>query len=396
MSPFEPQTVGAWALPTIFWSSAATVAYAYVGYPLLVRGLSAAFGRDREPPAIRRSDLPRAALVIAAHNEEAVIEERIRNALELDYPADLLEIVIASDGSDDATVARCHGFGERVRVLDYRSRRGKSATLNAALAEVDAEIVILSDANTMMGREALLRLVRWFADPEVGVVCGRLVLREAGSGRNADGAYWRYETFLKRCEGKLGGLLGANGAIYAMRRELVRPLPAGTVVDDFVLPLLAKIASDCRIEYDVDAVAHEETAPSVHGEFRRRTRIGVGGFQALWILRALLNPGRGWTSFTFWSHKVLRWFCPFAMLAALLASAALAGQEPYRSALVLQGAFYVVSALVASLPGEWRWVRRLRILPMFVWMNVALLLGFLRFLRGGHSGVWKRTARTQE
>lgn len=384
------------ALTGLFWASTATVAYAYAAYPLLVRGLARAFGHDDVAPPIDRTRLPRVALVIAAHNEAAVIDERIRNALELDYPADLLEIVIASDGSDDGTVEACRPHEPRVRILDFRRRRGKAATLNAAFEEVDAGIVVLSDANTMMGRESLLRLVRWFADPDVGVVCGRLVLRELGGGRNADGAYWRFETFLKRCEGRLGGLLGANGAIYAMRRELVAPLPRGTVVDDFVLPLLAKIASDCRIVYDQDALAFEETAPTVGCEFRRRARIGVGGFQALWILRRLLNPLRGWTAFTFWSHKVLRWICPFCMLIALGTSAALAAGEPYRTAFVLQVAFYLAAALVASLPVGWRLTRRLRILPMFVWMNVALLIGFVRFVRGGHGGIWKRTARLQD
>jgi cellulose synthase/poly-beta-1,6-N-acetylglucosamine synthase-like glycosyltransferase len=380
-------------MPMVFWGSVSAVVYAYAAYPALVYGLSRAVGEESIPPAIDRSRLPRVALLIAAHNERSVIDERIRNAFELDYPSDRLDIVVASDGSNDGTVDLCRNHQPRVRVLDFPIRRGKSATLNAALETIDAEIVVLSDANTMMGREALVRLVRWFERPEVGAVCGRLVLREFGSGRNADGAYWRYETFLKRCEGRLGGLLGANGAIYAIRRSLVQPLPAGTVVDDFVLPLLAKIVSDCTIVYDPEAMAFEETAPSVGGEFRRRARIGVGGFQALWILRRLLNPLRGWTSFTFWSHKVLRWLCPFCMLAALCSSAALAGQPLYAAALLFQVLLYSTAGLAAALPASWQLTRKLRILPMFVWMNVALLVGFFRFLRGGHGGVWKRTAR---
>ena len=389
---------------TAFWTSAAAAVYAYAGYPLAVYGLSRVAGGEPSPPRTDRLRLPRVALLIAAHNEAAVIDERLRNALAIDYPAELLYIVVASDGSDDATVGIARAHEPRVRVLDFRQRRGKAGVLNAALESIDAEVVVFSDANTMMGSEALLRLVRWFADPSVGAVCGRLVLHEPHRGRNADGAYWRYETFLKRCEGRLGGLLGANGAIYAMRRSLIAPLPRGTVVDDFVLPLLAKIRARglrgperrCRIVYDADAIAYEETAPDVSGEFRRRARIGVGGFQALWILRSLLNPLHGWTSFTFWSHKVLRWLCPFCMVLCLLSSAALAGSEPYRSAFALQVAFYLAAALAAAMPVRWRLARRLRILPMFVWMNVALLLGFVKFLRGGHGGVWKRTARLQD
>jgi cellulose synthase/poly-beta-1,6-N-acetylglucosamine synthase-like glycosyltransferase len=388
------------ALPWVFWGSSLAVAYAYAGYPVAIGTLAAILGTDRRPPTVDHERLPRVTLIIAAHNEASVIAERLGNALELNYPTDRLEIIVASDGSDDGTVEICSAFAPRVRTLAFETRRGKAGALNAALREVanhgDDTIVVFSDANTMMERDSLLRLVRWFAEPDVGVVCGRLILEEATSGRNADGAYWRYETFLKRCEGRLGGLLGANGAIYAMRRSLVTPLPLGTVVDDFVLPLLAKIASDCRIIYDSEAIAFEETAPSVGGEFRRRARIGVGGFQALWILRRLLNPLRGWTAFTFWSHKVLRWLCPFCMVAALASSAALAADEPYRTAFLVQVLFYGTACMLAALPERWWLTRRMRIVPMFVWMNAALLVGFVRFVRGGHRGVWKRTARVSE
>jgi cellulose synthase/poly-beta-1,6-N-acetylglucosamine synthase-like glycosyltransferase len=282
-----------------------------------------------------------------------------------------------------------------VRVLDRAERRGKAATLNEALATVDAEIVVLSDANTMFERDAIRRLVDRLADSSVGVACGRLVLRDAQTGRNVDGLYWRYETFLKRCEGRLGGLLGANGAIYAIRRELIVPLPAGTVVDDFALPLLARIRSGCRIAFVDDAIAHEETAPSIGGEFRRRARIGVGGFQSLWMLRALLLPTQGWTAFAFWSHKVLRWITPFLLAAALLSAAALAhASSAAQAALVAQLALYGVALLGAVAPRGWPASRVLRVATMFVCMNAALALGFLRWARGADTGVWRRTART--
>src|SRR5712671_4907955 len=221
----------------VFWCSVAGVLYAYAGYPAVIWACSRVFGVDEAPQNTAASGFPRVALLIAAYNEAPVIEGRIRNALTLDYPRDRLTVVIASDGSDDGTPDICRRFGERVQTFEFPSRRGKAATLNDTVAQLDAEIVVFSDANTSMEPSSLRHLARWFANPVVGAVCGRLILTDPLTGRNADSLYWRYETFLKRCEGRVGGLLGANGAIYAVRRGLYSPLPPGTMVDDFVIPL---------------------------------------------------------------------------------------------------------------------------------------------------------------
>src|SRR5205823_14619527 len=148
--------------------------------------------------------------------------------------------------------------GRGIRLLDYSERQGKAAVLNSAFAELSGEIVLLSDANTQTDPAALRKIVRWFRQPAVGVVCGRLVLTDPRTGRNVDSLYWRYETFLKRCEGRLGALLGANGGIYAIRKAFFTPIPAGTVLDDFIIPLLAKLRTGCTILYDDEAVAQEE------------------------------------------------------------------------------------------------------------------------------------------
>jgi cellulose synthase/poly-beta-1,6-N-acetylglucosamine synthase-like glycosyltransferase len=377
-----------------FWCSIAGVAYAYLGYPAVIYVLSRTFGRAPVPPVNAEDELPRVALLIAAHNEATVIEQRIRNILALEYPTARLQIVIASDGSDDGTVEICRGFEPRVRVLAFPERRGKAATLNASLPHLDGEIAVLSDANTSMDTGALRALVRWFVDPGIGAVCGRLILSDSPGGRNADGTYWRYETFLKRCEDRLGGPLGANGAIYAIRRSLLVPLAPNTIIDDFVIPLAAKIKGHCRIIYDAQAIAHEETPHDLRSEFRRRTRIGIGGFQALGVLWPLLFPSHGWTAFAFWSHKVLRWICPFLMVAALLGALALAGYPVYRIALIGQCVFYALSSLVALVPSLGWVFRPLRIFPMFAGMNLALMMGCFGWLRGRQTGVWSRTPRS--
>jgi cellulose synthase/poly-beta-1,6-N-acetylglucosamine synthase-like glycosyltransferase len=381
----------------LFWICVACVVYVYAIYPPLIWLISRLLGRSPARPRLNDAELPALSLLIAAHNEESVIAGRIENALSLDYPTEKLEIVIASDGSRDATaeiVRRYRGRG--VRLLDYTEQRGKSATLNAAIPQLRGEIVLLSDANTHLSPMSARQMAAWFADERVGVVCGRLRLIDAQSGRNVDGIYWKYETFLKRCEARLGALLGSNGAVYAIRRRLCDPLPAGTIVDDFVLPLQAKLRHDCTIVYDHEATAREESAPDLAGEFRRRCRIGTGGVQAMGMLWRLLDPRRGWVAFSFLSHKVLRWGCPFFMLAAVLLNILLIGQPLYAALLGGQLAFYLIALLGAVAPVHLRLFRATRLATMFVSMNAALLIGWLRALRGESSGIWQRTARAAE
>jgi cellulose synthase/poly-beta-1,6-N-acetylglucosamine synthase-like glycosyltransferase len=355
------------------------------------------FGRQVQPPTIADEDLPTLSVLIAAYNEEAVIEERVQNALLMDYPKDKLEIVVASDGSSDATPAIVARYADRgVCLLHCPERRGKAATLNSAVSKLTGEIVLLSDANTHTDRDAGRQLVRWFQDSQVGVVCGRLVLTDPETGKNADSLYWQYETFLKRCEGRLGALLGSNGAIYAIRRELFTPIPPDTLVDDLMIPLQAKLQTGCAIIYESAAIAREETAPDVRAEFHRRSRIGAGGFQSIQRLWPLLNPRRGWIAFTFFFHKILRWLCPFFMLG-MLATNVILCQEPFYLALLFaQFGFYLLSMLAVFVPAQFRSLKPLRLTTMFTSMNLALLVGFFRWLRGNHRGVWRRTARLAE
>ena len=379
-----------------FWACTALVLYAYIGYPILIWGLSRWFGRQSEAPAPTEGDgeLPLVSLLIPAYNEEAVLDERLRNALAMDYPAGKLEIVVGSDGSTDATAAIARRYaGRGVRLLDYARRRGKATVLNEAMAELSGEIVLMSDANTQIDPTALRKLVRWFRDPAVGAVCGRLVLIDPGAGRNADNLYWEYETFLKRCEDRLGALLGANGGIYAIRKDLYVPIPVGTTVDDLVIPLQAKLRTGCRIVYDCEAIASEETAPDIGGEFRRRARNGTGDFRSLERLWRLLGPQWGWTAFTFFSHKILHLACPFLLLGLLGSSLLLEAWPLYREALLGQFGLYLVSLLAAFLPSRPRALKLLRLTTMFTGMNLALLVGFWRWVWGSQQGTWRPTGR---
>lgn len=381
----------------IFWCSVGGVLYAYALYPAVLLILARTFGKEPAAPELGDVELPFISLLIAAHNEEGVIGERIKNALALDYPADRLEVVIASDGSDDRTTQIVQRYvSEGIRLLDFPLRRGKATVLNDAVKEVRGAIVLLSDANTHTHADAARKLVRWFADPKIGAVCGKLILTDPASGENADGIYWKYETFLKRNESRLGALLGSNGAIYAIRREQLQPIPSNTIIDDFVIPLLAKQRTGCRIVFDDQAIAREETAPDVGSEFRRRTRIGAGGWQAISMLWRLLNPARGWVAFTFFSHKLLRWVCPFFLLFTFTSTLLLSGWTFFRVLLIVQVGLYLVALLGGQMPRGGQLGRLIKVIQMFAGMNLALLLGFFRWLAMPQTGMWTRTMRQVE
>jgi cellulose synthase/poly-beta-1,6-N-acetylglucosamine synthase-like glycosyltransferase len=374
---------------------ALAVFYSYAGYAVVVWLAAKRFGREDSPEALSDEELPTISLLISAYNEEDCIEKRVQNALAFDYPKDKVQIVVASDGSSDATAEIVRRYTDHgVRLLDYKQRRGKATVLNTSFSQLTGDIVLMSDANTFTDSDAPRKLVRWFTDPTIGVVCGRLILNDPASGKNSDGLYWKYETFLKKCESKLGALLGSNGAIYALRRRLFVSIPNDTIVDDFVIPLLAKLRSDCRIVYDVSAVAREETAPDIKSEFRRRTRIGAGGFQSIGMLWKLLDVRHGWVALAFFSHKVLRWTCPFFMLGMIGFNLALLNLPIFQWVFAAQAAFYLAALIGALVPGKSIANRLLRLTTMFTSMNAALMLGFLQWLFGTRGGTWHRTERS--
>jgi cellulose synthase/poly-beta-1,6-N-acetylglucosamine synthase-like glycosyltransferase len=384
-------------LMVLVLTSLSIVVFAYAGYPVLVWIASRMFGRAPQRPEIEEDQLPTLSLLIAAYNEEAEIQQRLENALEMDYPDAKLEIVVASDGSTDRTndiVRSYEKYG--VKLLAYPRRRGKATVLNESIPKLRGEIVMLSDANTFAHADAAQRLAAWFQDSDIGVVCGRLILTDSSTGQNVDSLYWKYETFLKKCESRLGALLGSNGGIYAIRRSLFQGIPANTIIDDFVIPLLAAKHSGSRLVYDPEAIALEETPPRLATEFHRRARIGAGGFQSIPLLACLLNPAYGWISLTFACHKILRWLCPFAMIIAFIANALVFDRFLFQYLFIAQAAFYGVSLAASHLPVRPRIMRYPRLTTMFTMMNAALLVGFFRCLCGEQSAAWKRTARARE
>ena len=390
------------ALAIVFWIAVGCILHTYLIYPLLLVALDAigqargAWGylggnERRRPPA--QLGLPHVSVLIAAYNEQACMARRIENLLAQDYPADKLEILVGSDASTDETDAIVQRYAARGVKLSRAERSGKAGVLSRLVALAKGEVLVMTDANTEFERDAIRCLVQPLRDDEVGLVCGRLRLHSPAGAPVTEGAYWKLESLLKLYESRRGCVMGANGGIYAVRSHLFPPLPAGTVVDDFVAALRV-LAAGSRVCYEPEAVAHEEAAPDHSNEYRRRVRIAAGCFRALSQHRDLLSPRHGFTAFALWSHKVLRWFVPHAMVVAFVSNLFLTRAGTFYSlALLAQCCAYALAAL--SLLGMTpRHVRALAdAAAHFVEMNAALLVGFVKYSRGTQGQTWVRTDR---
>jgi len=374
-------------MTAIFWASAALAVYVYAGYPILL----AVLRRVAKHPVAKRPIEPTVSLLVAAYNEADVIEAKIRNALELDYPADRLEIAIACDGPNDGTTAIAQRVaaqigGGRVRVFAYPVNRGKLHALNDTIPQLTGDIVAFSDASSMLAPDAMRLLVANFADEDVGAASGVYrVLRgdEAALGKQED-FYWKYETYLKLAEADVGSILGCHGSLYAIRRALY-PFPKpGTINDDYVIPMRI-LSRGYRVAYEPAAVAYEEAHEM--GGFSRRVRIMTGNFEQLHEMKALIRPLRPGPLFFFLSHKAGRLVVPIAMLAMLGANLFLLDRPFYRALFALQLAFYalvLLGALVRLKP------KVLRLPYYFCMINAAAFLGMYHALRGGRTLAWKR------
>lgn len=389
----------------VFWISVAVAGYTYAVYPLLLfllaglhqmcRDLRFAFSRGERRRHREPAGYPLVSLIFSAYNEEEIMARKMANCAALDYPRERIEVLVGCDGCSDGTAAVARSAGlPNARILEYSPRSGKLLVLNRLVEEARGEFVVFSDASTLLEPEAVRSLLRHFADPAVGCVCGDMRLFSPAGAPQVEGLYWRYEVFLKFLESRLGMLLGANGGVYAIRRRLYAPLPRQAIVDDFLVAMNIR-AGGFRLVYDPEAVAYEEVAPGLGDEFRRRTRIGAGNFHALRLTAGLLSPLAGRVAFSYWSHKICRWLVPFALVSALLSALWLARQPFYlacAAALLGSGGLALIGHRLARRNRHSRWLAPLY---YFFSMNLALLIGFFRFLRDTQGSVWERTARAE-
>jgi glycosyltransferase involved in cell wall biosynthesis len=376
-------------LRAVFWASAGAIAWTHAGYP----AAAAVLARLRPRP-VRKGDVtPSVSLVVAAHNEERVIAERIENLLALDYPPELLEIVIASDASTDRTDSIVEEFAARgddaprVRLLRC-PRGGKVAAQHLAVRETTGEVVAFSDANSTWDPEALRLLVRNFADRDVGYVCGRVRLERPGGG-NREGAYWRYELWLREKESLIGSITGGNGGIYAVRREdYVEDDPR--YGHDLGFPYLM-VQRGRRAVYEPAAVAVERPATELRDEFERKVRMLTQCWGHV-LTGRMLRPTDPLYAAELVSHRLLRYATGLLHLAALGSAAAIADRAPvYRVALAAQlSGLSMVAAgkLRAPVPGA-------SLAYYYFLVTEATLVGLVSYLRTGTPVVWDKAKGTR-
>jgi cellulose synthase/poly-beta-1,6-N-acetylglucosamine synthase-like glycosyltransferase len=358
--------------------SLAFVAYAYAGYPLVC----VARARLRPRPIARSPIRPRVTVVIAAWREAETLAGKLASLARQTYPAELVDVVIACDGSDDGTpdvarVACAEHLSGRAEVLALPERRGKPTALNAAAARARGEIFVFTDARQPLSSNAVEALVEDLADPTLGAVSGELHL----SGNAPAGAYWRYEAALRKWEARAGSTVGVSGALYALRRELWSPLPPETILDDLLVPMRVRLAGR-RVGFEPAAKAYDRAAESAR-EFQRKERTLSGNFQLLLLEPRVWSPSANPSWFDFISHKVCRLLVPYALLVAFFASAAL--PWPVGPALfVAQACGYLLAgARAVGLP-----LPLAGLAETFVVLNAAAVVALARFIRFGRNLPW--------
>ncbi len=375
----------------VFLAILGLVIYTYAGYPAVLYILGLA---RRRKPLRDESYTPRVVLIVSAHNEERIIREKLENCLALDYPADRIRVVIASDGSVDGTNDIVREYESRGVVLKaFEHREGKSATLNKAVLGLEGDVLVFSDANAFYRPEANRNLVRNLADEEIGCIVGRLLYRTnhsyVGKGESL---YWRYESFLNRLEGKVRSVLVATGTIFAVRRELFRPL-LKDVANDFQIP--AEVASSgYGVLFDPDAVACEKPTFFFREEFSRKRRIIVRGLTGFRALRA--NFGGPLRVFQFVSRKLIRWWVGPLLPVLYAANLLLLDQPVFRLAFLLQNAFYALAVIGAVLRRGGIQSRVLFIPFYFVMVNGASLAAIVTYLCGDRMSSWEKAETTRE
>ncbi len=374
-------------LAAVFWVSAALIVYTHAGYPLALWLLSRMRPATGAPEPLVDASLPSVSLIVAAHDEGEVIAPRVANALALDYPRRLLEVIVASDGSTDATAERAREAGAD-RVLEL-PRGGKVEAQNAAVASASGTVLAFSDANCLWEGGALKALVAPLADADVGYACGQVRFSDAG-GENLEGAYWRYEMAVRRLESGLGGITAGNGGIYAVRADAYIPLrPSGS--HDLSFPFeLAK--RGLRSVYVPAALAVEKMVPTLGGEMRRKRRMMVGLWDIV-IGEGMASP-RGYGAlygFQIASHRILRYATPLLHVLALATNLALLGHGAiYAVTLALQAALIAAALLAPLLP-----LAPLRICRYYVMVTASIALGLWDRLRQGPPGAWEKAEGTR-
>jgi len=387
----------------LFWSLVIIIIYTYVGYAamLWILGVLKSLS-PRRKSVFQDPYEPSVTLLVVSFNEEAWMEKKIRNSFELEYPAGKLHFLWVTDGSDDGSLDIIKKY-PRIDHIHSPERRGKMAAINRAMQSVHTEIVIFSDANAMLNRQALKKMIPYFRDSSVGCVCGekRVIMQnnKVEAANAGEATYWRYESWLKKQEARIGSCVSAGGELFAIRRGFFREVAEDTLVDDFVISMQISLQG-FQIQYAPEAVAMETASASINEEFKRKTRIAAGNLQAILRMPELLNPFRhGMLAFQYISHKFLRSFIAPLCFAALIPVNLLLlpkGRFVYILLIVMQALFYLM-ACTGYVLRERSLRSRLFFIPFYiVVMNLSAIVGVFRYLAGKQSVLWEKALRKEE
>lgn len=380
----------------IFYISIFLILYAYVGYPLLLAIWSSL--KRKADYSSDGNELPKISMLISAFNEEDVISEKLENIKAMNYPTHLLEVFIGSDCSDDMTnklIAESNI--SNLRLIEFEERRGKPAVLNDLAEMANGDILAFSDANSMFEPDALLKLIEPFSDSSIGGVVGNLsydISNIENAGGLGETLYFKYENIVKRLESEIHSTIVANGAVYVIRKDLYTNIPFTTLVmDDMFIPL-SIIQKGFRIFFRKDVYVSETPSLSVREEYQKKVRIVAGGMEVIKQFRSLLHPKFGFISFALWSHKIIRWMVPFMLVSALVSNVLLINQSlQFQKWLVYQLSFYFSTALGGFLEKQDIKIMPLQLAYYFITVNLAILMGFVKFIQGKQGATWKRTRR---
>lgn len=381
-------------LTFVVWGCFALVVYVYVGYPCTIALLARGKGKPRLFDQSNDALLASLSVVVPAHNEEKWIRRKLENVLALDYPRDRFQVLVASDGCTDETVAITRQFASHgVEINHVPQRKGKTATLNRVVPTARGEIVLLTDANALLEKNVAKILAGHFQDPEVGCVTGeRVCLPTESSASTGEGLYWRYESWIKHSESRLGSCLGSNGQVLAFRKTLYPEIPV--IGDDFFVPMKILISTGAKVLFEPRAKAWIPAASVLGLELERKIRSHVSLFRDLPYLRQALNPFRSRIWWRFLSHHVLRLFVPLALVSAFALSALLWNTGlVYRSAFAAQATFYLFAAVGFLLQQAGVRIPLFYVPFYFVFANLGVLLSWVRWVRGKHQYAWQRTER---
>jgi poly-beta-1,6-N-acetyl-D-glucosamine synthase len=385
----------------LFWISLSVLFFCYAGYGLLIFAWNRVKGLARASAGKHPQDeWPTVTIVIAAHNERLVLDQKLTNTLAIEYPAGKLQIMVVTDGSTDGSETLAAAY-PGTTWLHESQRKGKFAAIVRAMREVRTELVVFSDANTLLNKECILRMAAHFSDKRTGGVAGekRIMSNDKRSAvGEAEGLYWRYESFMKKQDADFFTVVGAAGELFGIRASLFREEGQNIILDDFIISMRICLQG-YKIDYEPAAFATESPSASLGEEAKRKIRISAGAYQSIGYLKACLNlfkhPLLG---FQYISRRLLRWvFCPWLLLVLLFANILIA-REPasaqfYIVFLYVQLFFYLLAIVGGLLLRAGKRAGILAVPFYFLFMNYCLVRGFIRFLRDGQTPLWERSAR---